>query len=237
MRLMPTLKLFKIGVKLNVGERNRNMGLRPMRAASGSGTLSTTQATSTGQRPVLRGSDHKAVSTPVVTEAEKKLIRILQRDLPILDNPFDQWAAEAGISVDKLLEAAEQFRARGMMRRFSAVLRHRELGFDANAMGVWVVPAEKQEAFGATAAGFQEVSHCYLRPSYPDWPYNIFTMIHTEDRAASKQVLTDIASATGIDNYTALYSTHEYKKVRVQYFTGDALAWEADVIAGESTKE
>jgi DNA-binding Lrp family transcriptional regulator len=119
------------------------------------------------------------------------------------------------------------------MRRFSAVLRHRELGFDANSMGVWNVPPDKQDAFGATAAGFAEVSHCYLRPSYPDWPYTIFTMIHTQDRERAANVLRSIATATGIHEYSALYSTHEYKKVRVQYFTGDVEAWESGVGAGE----
>jgi DNA-binding Lrp family transcriptional regulator len=96
-------------------------------------------------------------------------------------------------------------------------------------MGVWAVPEDKQDTFGNTAAGFEQVSHCYLRPSYPDWPYNIFTMIHTQDREQATGVLKAISAATGVSNYRALYSTHEFKKVRVQYFTGDVEAWEVGV--------
>jgi siroheme decarboxylase len=202
-RLMPTLKLYKIGVKLDLGAGRTES----VRAAVAGGEL---------------------FAAPL-TEGDKRLIRVLQRDLPIVENPFDGWAEEAGVSVEELLESARQFIAAGTMRRFSAVLRHRELGFDANAMGVWVVPPERQDAFGATAAGFSKVSHCYLRPSYADWPYTIFTMIHAQDRAGAAKMLSAIASATGISEYAALYSTEEYKKVRVKYFTGDVEAWEAGV--------
>jgi DNA-binding Lrp family transcriptional regulator len=209
-RLMPTLQLYKIGVKLNLQNKEDS----PLHLK--------TPAAVTSQVPLA-----------LLTDRDKRLIRVLQQDLPIIDNPFDIWAAKAEVSVHALLEAAEQFRACGIMRRFSAVLRHRELGFDANAMGVWVVPPARQSAFGLKAASFSEVSHCYLRPSYPDWPYTIFTMIHTKDRERATGVLQAISAATGINNYTALYSTHEYKKVRVQYFTGAAQAWEAAVTSGE----
>jgi DNA-binding Lrp family transcriptional regulator len=201
MRLMPTLKLYKLGVKLDLGGKGH-----------GKSNAITSSASAT-----------------VVSDQEKKLIRVLQQDLPIVEEPFAIWAKQAGVSVDQLLEAAEDFRNRKVMRRFSAVLRHRELGFDANAMGVWLVPSDRQDKFGATAAGFSEVSHCYLRPSYEDWPFNIFTMIHTQDRAAATTVLKTISAATGIDRYTALYSTQEYKKVRVQYFTDAASVWESGV--------
>jgi siroheme decarboxylase len=206
-RLMPTLKLYKIGVKLNLGA--------PV----------TEQAKPAAPRA--------ATPAAPLTEHDKRLIGVLQQDLPIVEAPFDILAEEAGVSVDELLQSAERFRAAGIMRRFSAVLRHRELGFDANAMGVWVVPPDRQDAFGATAAGFSQVSHCYLRPSYPDWPYTIFTMIHTQDRAKAADVLSAIATAGGISQYAALYSTHEFKKTRVQYFTGAAQAWEAGVSTGE----
>ena len=205
-RLMPTLKLYKIGVRLDLGAGNAKTAKPPSTAAASCGGP--------------------------ITERDKRLIRALQRDLPIVENPFDALAAEVGVSLEELLESARQFVIAGTMRRFSAVLRHRELGFDANAMGVWVVPPERQEAFGATASGFSKVSHCYLRPSYPDWPYSIFTMIHSQDRAGAVKVLSAISSATGISEYSALYSTQEFKKVRVQYFTGDAEAWEASVSAG-----
>jgi DNA-binding Lrp family transcriptional regulator len=211
-RLLPTLKLYKIGVKLDLGERK------------------------TAAAPKASTAVHEAQPTAPLTPREIDFIHVLQRDLPIIERPFDAAAAEVGATVEELLAAAERFRARRIMRRFSAVLRHRELGFDANSMGVWIVPPDKQDTFGATAATFPEVSHCYLRPSYPDWPYNIFTMIHTQDRQKATKVLGSIATATGIHEYSALYSTHEFKKVRVQYFTGDAQTWEAGVNADEQER-
>ena len=154
------------------------------------------------------------------------MIRVLQQDLPIESRPFDSWAEQAGVAVGDLLSAAETFRSQGRMRRFSAVLRHREVGFSANAMGVWAVPRGRQELFGKIAAGFAAVSHCYLRPTYPDWPYSVFTMVHGTSPEACERVLAAISAASGVKDYAAVYSTKEYKKSRVRYFTGETEAWE-----------
>ncbi|MGD0540093.1 MAG: Lrp/AsnC family transcriptional regulator [Tepidisphaeraceae bacterium] len=212
-RLLPTLKMYKIGVKLDLG-----------------GGASDRLQSPCGKIPAKPMAHHPAVA---LSQRDIEFVRVLQRDLPIVQRPFDAWAREVGVTVDELLAAAKRFRIRGIMRRFSAVLRHRQLGFDANAMGVWIVPPPRQDELGAVAAGFSQVSHCYLRPSYPEWPYNIYTMIHARRRAEGEIILKDIAAATGIQRYAALYSTHEYKKVRIQYFTGDAEAWENGVSAGE----
>ena len=76
---------------------------------------------------------------------------------------------------------------------------------------------------------FRAVSHCYLRPTYPDWPYAIFTMVHGQTSADCQGVVDAIAQATGIAEYALLYSTKEYKKTRLKYFTPDIAAWEAQV--------
>jgi DNA-binding Lrp family transcriptional regulator len=123
------------------------------------------------------------------------------------------------------------------MRRFSAVLRHRAAGISANAMGCWVVPADRRDSFGAAASRFPAVSHCYQRPTYPDWPYSIFTMVHGKTRERCEATLASIADETGIRDYTALYSTHEYKKVRVKYFTPDIAAWERSHIDADRDAE
>jgi DNA-binding Lrp family transcriptional regulator len=208
-RLLPTLKMYKIGVMLDLDRG----------------------ASATPSPPPPKIAITPAAHSPAVALAQREIefVRVLQRDLPIVRRPFDAWARELGVTVDELLGAAEQFRQRRIMRRFSAVLRHRQLGFDANAMGVWIVPAERQDAFGAVAAGFSQVSHCYLRPAYPDWPYNLYTMIHARRRGEGAMILKAIASATGIDRYAALYSTHEYKKVRIRYFESDIADWERKV--------
>ena len=126
----------------------------------------------------------------------------------------------------------EAFLATGRMRRFSAVLHHRTAGFRANAMGVWAGPQDDDQELdrlGRIMAGFRAVSHCYQRPSYPDWPFNLFTMVHGKSVDDCEAVLGEIAAATGIQQRDALYSSVEYKKVRVRYFTGDEELWEQGI--------
>ena len=100
-------------------------------------------------------------------------------------------------------------------------------------MGAWIVPEQRQDEFGRLAGGFSAVSHCYLRPSYPDWPYSIFTMVHARQASECEAVLRQIAQASGISSYAALYSTHEYKKARVKYFAGDIEKWENEAIESD----
>jgi len=111
----------------------------------------------------------------------------------------------------------------------AAVLHHREAGFRANAMGVWVVPADRAEDVGRILGSFKGVSHCYLRPTYPDWPYSIFTMVHGQDAEGCQEVIDAMARATGFAEYALLYSTKEYKKTRLRYFTPELDEWEARV--------
>ena len=204
-RLMPTLKLFKIGVKLNLG--GEDIATR-------------------SEGPRFTEVDRDTAMAFSVTDADKRMIRVLQQDLPLVERPYDQWAREAGGSVEAFLASARQYVQQRQMRRFSAVLHHREAGFGYNGMGVWVVPAGQEEKFGETAATFSAVSHCYLRPTYEDWPYNLFTMVHAQSQAKCDQVMESISKATGISNYAALYSSKEYKKVRVHYFTPEVEEWE-----------
>lgn len=209
-RMFPTLKLFKIGVSFDL-----TGGEAPVRQAG----------------PRFTEEHRKQAMGFEVTEADRRMIRVLQQDLPIVARPFDAWAQEAGVSTEQLLAAARKYQEQKQMRRFSAVLHHRQAGFSANAMGVWAVPPERQEAFGATAATFQAVSHCYLRPTYEDWPYSIFTMVHGAQVQDCTAVLEAIAQATGVGEYQALYSSREFKKIRLRYFTGEIEAWEEERIA------
>ena len=209
-RLLPTLRLFKIGVRFDFG---------------GESDAVVSGAMTPGGPTFTQEVQDRATTLPL-SESDKRMIRVLQQDLPIEPRPFDRWAEQAGVTVGELLAAAQRFRAEGRMRRFSAVLRHREAGFSANAMGVWAVPLERQPTFGQIAARFSAVSHCYLRPTYADWPYSIFTMVHGTSREACEGVLSAISAASGETQYAVLYSTKEYKKSRVRYFTGEIEAWE-----------
>jgi len=209
-RLLPTLRLFKIGVQLDM-----EGGAGARRAEPEGGAYDEGRRPSAG-RAGLRGED-------------LAVIRELQRDLALIPEPYAPMAEAAGTTEARFLDAAEGLRAQGYLRRMAAVLHHREAGFRANAMGVWAVPPERQEEVGRVLATFRAVSHCYLRPTYPDWPYSIFTMVHGQRREDCEGVMQAMAEAAGVRRYEILYSTKEYKKVRVQYFTPEVEEWEARV--------
>ncbi|BCU81230.1 transcriptional regulator [Polycladomyces abyssicola] len=208
-RLMPTLRLFKIGVQLDM-----------------TGKEDQTKAKA---KPAYGEEDRKQAAK-TVTDFDIAVIRELQKDLPIEPRPFDRWAQNIGISTEELLQAGRDLQARKQMRRFAAVLHHRKAGFRFNGMGVWAVPEDRVDEVGPKMASFKAVSHCYLRPTYPDWPYSIFTMVHGRTMEECESILQAIEDETGITERAVLYSTKEYKKTRVSYFTPEADEWEEKVI-------
>ena len=111
------------------------------------------------------------------------------------------------------------------MRRFAAVMNHRSAGYKANAMGVWAVPDDGLEELGPRMAGFAFVSHCYRRPTYEDWPYSVFTMVHGHNARDCEQTIAAIQAETGVEDYALLWSVKEYKKTRVRYFTDEWDEW------------
>jgi siroheme decarboxylase len=202
-RILPTLKLFKIGVTLDM-----NKG-----------------ATAKKEAPQYGESD-RASADRNISEDDKAAIRALQEDVPLTPRPFDLWGEQVGLGPEELLERAYDLRNRKIMRRFSAVLYHRKAGFRANAMGVWKVPEERIEEVGNAFAHYQAVSHCYQRPVYEDWPYALFSMVHGRTVEECEAVLDAMAAETGLTERLSLYSTREYKKTRVRYFTPEMEAWE-----------
>ena len=205
-RLLPTLKLFKIGVRFDMAGESK-----PDDASDS-----------------YFSDKHRSEEVPL-TAQEIAFVRAMQRDVALVPDPFGALADELGLPFEQVREMHESFLASGRMRRFAAVLHHRKAGFRANAMGVWAAPEDPAEIerLGEIMAGFRAVSHCYRRPSYPDWPFNLFTMVHGKSVEDCEQTLDAIAEATGIQNRGALYSSKEYKKVRVKYFTDAEAQWEA----------
>ena len=121
-----------------------------------------------------------------------------------------------------LLEQLESMRERKALRRVAAILFHRRAGFSANGMGVWKVPGERIMELAPRMASFRGISHCYQRPTYADWPYSVFTMAHGRSKEECDAILDSIAEDTGIEDRSTLYSSTEFKKIRLLYFTGRA---------------
>ncbi|MBI4305375.1 MAG: Lrp/AsnC family transcriptional regulator [Chloroflexi bacterium] len=145
-------------------------------------------------------------------------IREMQEDLPLVTRPFDALARRLGMSVPQVFDYAQGMIGRKLMRRFSAVLYHRRAGFSANAMVVWRVPAERSQEVGEIFARSPWVTHCYERPTFADWPYSHYTMIHATSRERCEKVAEELAEASSITDKQLLYSNREYTKTRVRYF-------------------
>ncbi len=205
-RKLPTLKLYKIGVKLDM----------------------TGQTPADARADVLeheRPERREHMEAPELSDLEIAAIRISQEDLPLVERPFAAEAERIGTDEETLLAMLRSFKERKLMRRFAAVMNHRSAGYKANAMGVWAVPDEELDEMGPRMAGFAFVSHCYKRPTYDDWPYSVFTMVHGHNGRDCEQTIAAIQAETGVDDYALLWSVKEYKKTRVRYFTDEWDDW------------
>ena len=152
------------------------------------------------------------------TERDRRFVRELQKDLPVAERPFAQMARSLGVTEEDLFRQAKEYEETGVMRRYAAILRHRDAGFLANGMIVWKVPDDRIPSIGETLGAFPQVSHCYQRPAYPDWPYTVFSMIHCRTREEAAETAKTIQSQIGINEYRILFSEREFKKSRVEYF-------------------
>jgi DNA-binding Lrp family transcriptional regulator len=208
-RKLPTLKLYKIGVKLDM---------------TGKTAADAKSEVLEHERPERR----EQMDAPELSDLEIATIRVVQEDLPLVERPFAAQAAQIGCDEATVLELLASFKERKLMRRFAAVMNHRSAGFKANAMGVWAVPDDRLEELGPKMASFALVSHCYRRPTYDDWPYSIFTMVHGKNAKECEATIAAVRAETGIDDYALLWSIKEYKKTRVRYFTDDWDTWRAD---------
>jgi DNA-binding Lrp family transcriptional regulator len=162
-----------------------------------------------------------------LTAVEIESVRLLQRDLPLQPRPFEAMARTNGVAADELMAAAKSLLKRGYIRRYGAVVPARKTGFGASAMGVWVVKGDDIDAVGVKMSQNKAVSHCYLRPVYDDWPYNLYTIVHGRSVDECESIINDIAIDTGVDEKQALYPTREYKKARINLFSTEADEWEA----------
>ncbi len=149
-------------------------------------------------------------------EIDIRLLKAAQDGIPIVAQPFKQIADKLGISEDEVLNRLNNLIKEGVIRRFGASIGHRVIGITANAMCTWNVPDERVEEVGAMMAGFPEVTHCYERPCYPDWKYNLFTMIHAYSRDECEKIAKKISLATDIKDYCILFSEREFKKTGVR---------------------
>jgi siroheme decarboxylase len=201
-RQLPTLKLFKIRMDLEM--------------EGGTDALAQT----------VEVAPPAEIERQPYDERDIAVIKALQGDMPIVSEPYAPAAEQLGMAQEDLLAHLEQMQERRLLRRVAAILFHRRAGFSANGMGVWKVPDDRVMELGPRMAAFRGISHCYQRPTYKDWPYSIFTMAHGRSKDECDAILDSIADLTGVDERATLYSSTEFKKIRLLYFTEDYRDWE-----------
>jgi siroheme decarboxylase len=154
----------------------------------------------------------------VIDEQDKRIIRLIQEDLPLAARPFAVLAEKIGITEDEFIARVRALKERGVIRRFGASLFHQKAGFSANAMVAWCVPEGRIVEIGEMMAGFREITHCYQRRPMNDWKYNLYTMIHGNTREECGGIARRISQSTGMNDYVLLFSEKEFKKTSMQYF-------------------
>jgi len=165
------------------------------------------------ENPDINLSEQATELSPV----DKIVINAIQVDLPLVVRPFYNVATGLGMKEDEFLERYRSLLPRGIIRRFSANINHRRVGFTANAMACFVVPEEQIDDFGRKLAILKEVSHCYERKTNPYWRHNLFAMIHQQTREGCQQIADKVAAEAALTDYMLLYSIREMKKTRVKY--------------------
>jgi len=205
-RQLPTLKLFKINMNLEMEK-----GTDALAAAADAATP-------------------RELEAQPYDDFDIAVIRALQGPMEAIERPYDAAAAQVGRSVPEFLAHLEGMVERKILRRVAAILFHRRAGFSANGMGVWKVADPDILEVGTQMASVRGISHCYERPTYADWPYSVFTMAHGRSKEECDAILQSIADEHGLhgDDRATLYSSTEFKKIRLRYFTDEYSDWERE---------
>jgi DNA-binding Lrp family transcriptional regulator len=196
--ILPTLKMFKISVKMDT----------------------------TGKAAKKEKVKKRAFKQIELSAKHIAVIKELQKDIAVVKEPFKEATTKLNLSYDEFFAIANELKEAGVMRRFATILNHRKAGFSANAMSVWEIPQESAEVLGKELANFSAVSHCYLRPSFPNWKYNVFAMVHAKTQEECDELIEEMAKEIGITKHSKLYSTKEFKKQRIVYFSNEFKEWE-----------
>ena len=195
---LPVIKMFKIKVEFDMSDENDNK--------------SENEHELPLQNDVIEGGNIK------LTPKEIRFIQVMQEDIPLIKEPFVPLAKELNITQEQLFDMTYDFLNRKLLKRYAALLDHYKAGYNANLMVVWKIPEEKIEESGKIMSQIKEVSHCYQRAVYPDWQYNVYTMIHGKNYEECQQVVYLIQKRINIQDFMLLYSQKEFKKIRLKYF-------------------
>jgi DNA-binding Lrp family transcriptional regulator len=153
-----------------------------------------------------------------LTDRQIAIIRFIQGDLPAKERPYAELAKELGITEQQVVDEIQTMIDAGVIRRFGMAVRHQNMGYTANGMSCWNIPDEKIDRAAAVMTARDEITHCYERPRFGDWPYNVYAMIHSKEKETVYAIAEEIAQRIGVSDYKVLFSTIEYKRTSMSYF-------------------
>lgn len=167
-------------------------------------------------------------------EIQRGIMEALQYDLPLTPTPFLDIARRFQVAEETFFDFLDFLKTSRKMSRFAGILRHRHLGYTANAMVVWEVPADMVDEFGTYGAANPAISHCYERVVYPQWPYNMYTMIHGTTAEETQSVIDDLVEKFPNTPHERLYSVREFKKQRVNFFDNAIYEWHRQWVCADN---
>jgi len=189
--LLPILKIFHIAVVYDFAEENNS-----------------DEVTFSLPEEKFFTPDEKTIS----------LVRLTQEDLPRVSRPFKELGKKVGLSEEEVISWLKKGLETGMIRRFAGLVRHNRAGLRGNVMVAWQIPQEKLDQVGKFLAKEKKITHCYERKSYPDWPYNLYTMIHARELDEAMSYVKSLASQIDAQKYLPLITLKELKKIRLKLF-------------------
>jgi DNA-binding Lrp family transcriptional regulator len=145
---------------------------------------------------------------------DKKLIAQLNQPLDITSRPFVSLAKKLNLTEGKVLATLKSYKKTGLLRRFGAILSHRNIGLKTNALVAWKAPVNRVDSVAKTLTAYPAITHCYLRNTYSFWPYNIYSMLHSVDRGTASRLIQDISRKIKINDFRVLFTLKEFKKTK-----------------------
>ena len=213
---LPALKIFKIGVILDAF--HKPILINPPLPKD-----------ETSQAPFDKGGrgdlKNKMLINPPLLKDEISILKLTQSGIPIISEPFKEISAALDISEQELLSKLKNLIDKSVIRRFGAIIAHRLIGYRYNFMAVWQTDEYKTDICASYISSYPNVTHCYTRPSYPDWPYNLYSMVHCSSEEEGNPMVNNILATNTIKNYKILTTEKEYKKKRLDYFSDAFKNW------------
>ncbi len=196
--LLPAIRRFKIDVVFDLRTRNRDEIVPGTHAFS--------------RLP------EQIPQADCFTDRDRDLVRLLDQQLPLSTRPFDPIAQQLDMPLPDLLARLQIWLDEGVLRRIAVILHHLDAGFKANGMCVWPVAGDQVHA-GRRLAARPEVTHCYQRPRQPDFPFDLYAMIHTGNWPATRALFEEISAACNLTDGLLFGSYREFKKISMKYFS------------------